>query len=182
MKKKKKLNLNSSRFFFLHHRFPFPLLRLSSYLSFPSWYKIQNKKKRHTRSKMGLLPPFVGAIIFCILQFIVFLFVLVSTPIDQLKSRHSDECWTFFGSKKRCSDAKRQSTGTAAFGCVHRRDNMSAGGAFAIISIFSTLAAFVFGVLMLVRIPCAVLIPLLLTCFSVVTILISWACIAGVYG
>jgi hypothetical protein len=130
---------------------------------------------------MGLLPPFIGAIIFCVLQFIVFLFVLVSTPIDQLKYKSTSGCWTFFGYKSRCSNTKLSATGTAAFGCAHRRDNMNGGAAFAIISIFTTLAAFIFGLLMLLHIACAVLIPLLLTCLSVVTILISWACIAGVY-
>ncbi|KPA79186.1 amastin-like surface protein-like protein [Leptomonas pyrrhocoris] len=131
---------------------------------------------------MGLLPPFVGAVIFCALQFTVFLFVLVSTPIDQLKFKGSDACWTFFGAKIKCSNAKRSATGIEAFGCAHRRNNMNGGAAFAIFSICTTLAALVFGILMLLRIPCAVLIPLILTCLSVLTILISWACVAGVYS
>ncbi|KPI82786.1 amastin-like surface protein-like protein [Leptomonas seymouri] len=130
---------------------------------------------------MGLIPPFIGAIIFTALQFIVLLFVVVSTPIDQLKSKSTSGCWTFWGAKSRCKNTDHSATGTQAFGCAHRRNNMSGGGAFAIISILTTLTAFIFGVLMLLRIPCAVIIPLFLTCLSVVTILISWACIVGVY-
>lgn len=142
---------------------------------------IGNKDEGAFFLKMGLLPPFIGAIIFCVVQFIVFLFVLVGTPTAQLTSKSTQACWTLFGAKSRCSNSKRSATGVEAFGCAHRRNNMNGGAAFAIISIFTTLAALVFGVLMLLRIPCAVLIPLILTCLSVLTILICWACVAGVH-
>ncbi|EPY38974.1 amastin-like surface protein-like protein [Angomonas deanei] len=56
---------------------------------------------------------------------------------------------------------------------------MNAGAAFAIISIFVTLVALIFGIFMIVKIKCAVFIPLVLVAVSLVTILIAWACPAS---
>ncbi|KAK7199375.1 amastin-like surface protein-like protein [Novymonas esmeraldas] len=131
---------------------------------------------------MGLIPPFIGAVVFTVLQFIVFLFVIVATPVAQFDPKSGSGCWTLFGFKNSCGSPGLDRTGTAAFGCVQRRNNMNGGAAFAIISIFTTLVALVFGVLMLLRISCAVFLPLLFTCLSVITILISWACVAGAYS
>lgn len=130
---------------------------------------------------MGLIPSFTGSVIYTVLQFIVFLFVFIATPISQLDSISSAGCYTLFGYKADCSSSHYNARGTSAFGCVARRDSMNSGAAFAIISIFVTLGALIFGLLMLLRIPCAVCIPMILTAISTITITISWACVAGVH-
>ncbi|CAG9574596.1 amastin-like surface protein-like protein [Leishmania major strain Friedlin] len=131
---------------------------------------------------MGTLRTFIGVTIAAVLQLAVFLFVIVATPISQFDVKNGSGCYTFIGYKTECSLSAVSATGTAAFGCKQRRDSMGSGAAFAIISILTTLAALVFIALMLLRIPCAVFPPLLFTCLSVFTILISWACVASVYS
>ncbi|CBZ27454.1 amastin-like surface protein-like protein [Leishmania mexicana MHOM/GT/2001/U1103] len=131
---------------------------------------------------MGALCTFTGIIIAAVLQLAAFLCVLVATPISQFDVKDGSGCYTFFGYKTACSLSALSEIGTAAFGCKQRRDTMSTGAAFAIISIFTTLVALVFMGLMLLRIPCAMFPPLLFTCLSVFTTLISWACVASVYS
>lgn len=130
---------------------------------------------------MGMISSFVGGIIFTAIQAIVFLFVLVATPTSQFNARGGGGCFTLWGYKLDCGSTKYNARGTAAFGCGHRRNNMNGGAAFAIFSIFTTLVALIFGVLMICRIPCSFIIPLVFTILSVATILVSWACVAGVY-
>ncbi|CAG9574597.1 amastin-like surface protein-like protein [Leishmania major strain Friedlin] len=131
---------------------------------------------------MGLLPPFVGALLFTVIQFLVLLFVVISVPISQIDSKRSRACYTFWGMKSDCRKVHYTAKGKSAFGnCRQRLNNMSSGAAFAIISIFTTLVALVFGILMLIRISCAVVFPLIFTCISIFTILVSWACVAGAY-
>lgn len=134
---------------------------------------------------MSLIPGFLGSVVFAIVQFLVFLFVLISTPLEHFVAKgnwgNGSGCFTMFGYQNSCRGSYT-SKGTEAWGCVKRRDNMNAAGAFAIISIITTLAALVFGILMVIRIPCAVLFPVVLVLVSVLTILISWGCVAAVYG
>ncbi|CAJ1025785.1 Amastin surface glycoprotein, putative [Leishmania lindenbergi] len=130
---------------------------------------------------MSTLHPLIGAIISTALQFLVFLFVLVATPISQFESVMGPGCFTLFGFKSHCSSLSVDTTGTAAFGCAQRRNNMNGGAVFAIISLFTTLAALVLVVMLLLRIPCTVPFALLFAALSVFTILISWACVAGAF-
>ncbi|AYU79213.1 amastin-like surface protein-like protein [Leishmania donovani] len=131
---------------------------------------------------MGLLPPFVGALLFTVIQFLVLLFVVIATPISQIDSKTSRTCYTFWGMKSDCRKVHYTAKGKGAFGnCRQRLNNMSGGAAFAIVSVFTTLAALVFGILMLIRVSCAVVFPLIFTCISIFTIFISWACVAGAY-
>ncbi|GET88967.1 amastin-like surface protein-like protein [Leishmania tarentolae] len=129
---------------------------------------------------MGCCSRFIGSLIFTIIQLCVLLSVIISTPISQIDSKASKLCYTFWGMKSDCSKTTYSLKGKLAFGnCAQRRDSMNGGAAFAIISIFTTLVALLFGLLMVIRNPCAVFFPLLFTCISVFTILISWACVAG---
>ncbi|CBZ27455.1 amastin-like surface protein-like protein [Leishmania mexicana MHOM/GT/2001/U1103] len=131
---------------------------------------------------MGLLPPFIGALLFTAIQFLVLLFVVIATPIAQIESTINELCFTFWGSKSVCSRLHYSAKGKGAFGnCRQRLNNMNGGAAFAIISIFTTLVALIFGVLMIFRLTCAVILPLIFTCISIFTIFISWACVAGAY-
>ncbi|CAJ1043374.1 putative Amastin surface glycoprotein [Leishmania shawi] len=130
---------------------------------------------------MSALHPLIGAIISMALQFLVFLFVLVAIPISQFESVLGPGCFTFFGFKSHCSSLSVDTTGTAAFGCAQRRNNMNGGAVFAIISLFTTLAALVLAVMLLLRIPCMTPFALLFAGLSVFTILISWACVAGAF-
>ncbi|CAM42334.1 amastin-like surface protein-like protein [Leishmania braziliensis MHOM/BR/75/M2904] len=131
---------------------------------------------------MGLLPPFVGALLFSAIQFLVLLFVVIATPISQIDSMTSKMCYTLWGSKSDCSKVGYTGRGKMAFGgCGQRVNNMNGGAAFAIISILTTLVALFFGIMMLIRVSCPVILPLFFTSVSVVTILISWACVAGAF-
>ncbi|CAD2219866.1 amastin-like surface protein-like protein [Angomonas deanei] len=143
---------------------------------------------------MGVLSGVIAGIIYTILQAIVFIFVLVATPIDMFKPKNNNfwitipgwspagrgSCYTMWGYKTDCSSTKYTSKGTAAFGCGRRRNNMNGAAAFAIISIFLTLVALVFGILLICKCLGAI-VPLILSIIAMVTILISWACVAGVY-
>ncbi|EPY31870.1 amastin-like surface protein-like protein [Strigomonas culicis] len=87
---------------------------------------------------------------------------------------------TLWGQTTKCNGIKYAAKGNAAFGCTRRTNNMNGGAVFAIVSIISTLLALIFGILMLARIQCAVIIPFIFTAVSMLTILICWACVAGV--
>ncbi|KAG5500772.1 hypothetical protein JIQ42_04797 [Leishmania sp. Namibia] len=131
---------------------------------------------------MALLSPFFGAVLFTVLQFVVLLLVAVATPISQIESTTTRVCFTLWGVKLDCRKMHYAAKGKNAFGnCSQRRNNMSGGSIFAVISIFTTFLALVFGLLMLLRVSCAVLLPLIFTSVSVLTILISWACVAGAF-
>ncbi|KAG5477779.1 hypothetical protein LSCM1_05078 [Leishmania martiniquensis] len=131
---------------------------------------------------MALLSPFVGAVIFTAIQFTVLLLVVIATPISQIESTATKACFTFWGIKMDCSKVHYSGKGKSAFGdCGQRLNNMNGGAAFAIISIITTFTALIFGILMLLRVSCAVLFPLIFTSLSALTILISWACVAGAF-
>lgn len=113
------------------------------------------------------------------LHFIIFCFVLIATPIDVFVHRKGAEytnCASMFGWKE-CG-VNGISSG---FNCGIK-SNMGAAAAFAIISIFIT--CFSFSALLLTMCnrfsrPPLILVLDGIACF---TILISWACVAGVYN
>lgn len=130
---------------------------------------------------MGLIPPAIGAMVFTVVQFIIFLFVVVATPISMFDSGFRS-CFTLWGFKPDCHKTHYVARGISAFGCGQRRNNMNGGAAFAIVSIVMTLITLIFGILIIVNVKCVRMIPLVLCVLSCITILISWACVAGVYS
>ncbi|CAD2221611.1 amastin-like surface protein-like protein [Angomonas deanei] len=56
---------------------------------------------------------------------------------------------------------------------------MNAGAAFSIISIATTLVALIFGILMIIKIKCIIIVPFVFVSLSIVTILITWATVAS---
>lgn len=131
---------------------------------------------------MGGTPSLIGAFIFTALQAIVFLFVVIATPIAMFRGYWGPGCYTLWGAKADCGSTKYIARGIDAFGCGQRRNNMNGGAAFAIVSIVTTLVALICGVSILCKSPCSTLITIIFTALSVATILIAWACVAGVYN
>ncbi|KPA79185.1 amastin-like surface protein-like protein [Leptomonas pyrrhocoris] len=133
---------------------------------------------------MRLLTRFVGAIVFAVIETCVFVLVVVATPLEQFEERSvvGTGCYTLFGHKQRCRQLHVTRTGTAAFHCAERRDYVIVSAVFAVLSIAVTLAAMVLAILMVLRIPCAVLLPLVLSCIASATTVVSWACLAVVYN
>ncbi|KAG5503468.1 hypothetical protein JKF63_05607 [Porcisia hertigi] len=131
---------------------------------------------------MGFISSYVGVVVFTVIQFCVVVLVIIATPLSQLESMISRQCYTFWGYKMICSSLSHNLQGKIAFGnCTQRYNNMNGGAAFAIISIFTTIMALVFGILMLLRISCTVILPLVFTCLSVITLMITWACVVGAF-
>lgn len=133
---------------------------------------------------MRPIARFIGLIVFAVIQACVFALVLVATALAQFEEKPTigAGCYTLFAYKERCRQLRASRTGTDAFVCAERRNYMVVSAVFAVLSILITLASTVFGVLMVLRIPCAVLFPLVLTYIASGTILVSWACMAVVYN
>lgn len=72
--------------------------------------------------------------------------------------------------------------GVAAFGCGQRRNNMTGAAVFAIVSIIVALVLVVWGLLMVLRVCQSFLLPLILSLVGTATLLVYWACVAGVYN
>lgn len=121
-------------------------------------------------------------LLLAILHGIIFLFVLVATPVDVFKGKsgsHLNEenfCASMFG-WKRCGSHPV----TTGFHCGIK-NNMGGAAAFAIISIFVTLATLILYILTIFDIFKRPLILLLMDAIACLTILISWGCVAGAYN
>ncbi|KPA85829.1 g-amastin [Leptomonas pyrrhocoris] len=114
-----------------------------------------------------------------ITHFLIVLFVVVATPVDVFKARknaRASGCASMFGWKE-CG-AHRVSS---AFKCGIK-SNMGGAAAFAIISIFVTVAAFILLLLSTLNAFKRPLVVLILDGVACLTMLISWACVAGAYN
>lgn len=114
-----------------------------------------------------------------VVHFLIFFFVVVATPIDVFKARSGasvNGCASLFG-WKRCGAHGVES----GFKCGIK-SNMGGAAAFAIISIFVTLAAFVLLLLSTLDIFKRPLIVLIVDGVACLTMLISWGCVAGAYN
>lgn len=112
-------------------------------------------------------------------HFLIFFFVVIATPVDVFKARSGASvsgCASLFGWKK-CG-AHGVSSG---FKCGIK-SNMGGAAAFAIISIFVTLAGFVLLLLSTLDIFKRPLIVLIVDGVACLTMLISWGCVAGAYN
>lgn len=129
----------------------------------------------------------VIAIIFCILQFITFLFTLVGTPLGQYQAKGSINsiadffntgCITMWGRKTRCRDTKNLSY---PYACDKDATAMRAARAFAIISIIVTLITLILGFLLALKTVGVKFIPAIFAIIGMITLLITWTCVAGVF-
>lgn len=121
--------------------------------------------------------------IYCLLEFIVLFCIVVGTPTAQFVPQGGGcGCFTMWGYKPNCGRTHYSSRGINAFGCGQRKDNMTASAVFAIASIAAVLLAFLYGALMYLKKCSGFLIPALLTLIASATLLVCWACIAGVYN
>lgn len=92
-------------------------------------------------------------------------------------------CLTMWGAKAKCSCGNYIGTGKAAFGCATRRNNMNGAAAFAVFSLALLLTILVLSGLTIaggLRIP--TMVPPILSAVATATLLVSWACVAGVYS
>lgn len=118
-------------------------------------------------------------LILATMHFLTFLFVLVATPLDVFQARNdaiTGECASMFGWKRCGSHAV-----TRSFVCGIK-GTMEAAAAFAIISIFVTLTTFLLYTLTIINVFKKPLVLLALDAAACLTILISWACVAGAYN
>lgn len=132
---------------------------------------------------MKLTPRTIIALACLIVQFIVFLFVLVATPVDAFRVKRNSftaDCFSMWG-RKRCGNHRViRGLSNKGFGCSGVRSLMDAAAAFAIISIIVTLAALALAILNFIGVfRIANIVALVVAACAFVTILISWACMAG---
>ncbi|RNF12608.1 amastin-like surface protein-like protein [Trypanosoma conorhini] len=126
---------------------------------------------------MGRFSGIPWALIFFIIQTITLLFVVLAGFLDVLQSLHSIGCYTAWGYVEHCAPPA-----THAYAeCPEMRPTMCAASAFALISLFLATVSCVLGGLRMLA--CIVLKPwgtLTLSGAIALTLLVSWACIAGV--
>ncbi|KPA82130.1 amastin-like protein [Leptomonas pyrrhocoris] len=128
----------------------------------------------------------VGIVIYCILQFIAFLFLLVGTPIDMFRAKNEDTignkpCLTMWGTKEKCYSTKYDIRPDDLFVlCKERRDRFRAAEAFAIIHIVVYLVACILGFVQLCCCSCLRWACLALNILGI-TSCISWAIMADLY-
>jgi hypothetical protein len=118
-------------------------------------------------------------IVLTVVHFLIFFFVVIATPIDVFKARKGasvSDCASLFGWKK-CG-AHSVASG---FKCGIK-SNMGGAAAFAIISIFVTLAGAILLLLSTLNIFKRPLVVLVVDGVACLTMLISWGCVAGTYN
>lgn len=91
-------------------------------------------------------------------------------------------CWTVWGLKYNCGSTTYNLKWSSAFGCGQRRNNMNGAAAFALASIVISLIALIYGVMMILGSCQSRVVPLVLSLLAMATLLVSWACVAGVYN
>ncbi|KAH9597037.1 Amastin surface glycoprotein [Trypanosoma melophagium] len=123
---------------------------------------------------------FSKLLLFLIFQTVVFILILIATPLDVFSSRGMGSCYGLFG-RKRCGGFGGAVT-SSSWGCSRRHATMNAAAAFAIISIFLSCGATVMAFLMYFHIYYPRLILFILSLLTAITILICWACVATVYN
>lgn len=94
----------------------------------------------------------------------------------------ASSCFTMWGFKWDCGSTTYNARGTAAFGCGQRKNNMTGAAVFAIVSIAFVLVAFLYGLLLVLGCCRGYLLPAIMTLIAVATLLVCWACVAGVYN
>lgn len=126
-------------------------------------------------------------VVYCILQILAFLFILVGTPIDQFRSKNQDSlgntnCLTFWGTKTKCYSTEYNGRVTTIFRtCDGRKTRFQAAQAFSIISIGVFLAAALMGLIQLCCCACFRWICLLLNIVGTATACVCWACMVSEY-
>lgn len=119
-------------------------------------------------------------ILLAALHFLIFLFVLIATPVDTFKARKNAinvaKCASMFGWKPCGAHGT-----TGGFKCGIK-SNMNGAAAFAIISILVTLVSFILYILSMLDIFKKYFMLLILDGVAWLTTLISWACVAQVYN
>lgn len=132
---------------------------------------------------MGFLGNF-GGIIFTVLEVIVLAFTVIGTPIAQFKPRYGGGkyCYTLFGFKSDCGSTTYNARGKAAFGCAQRKNNMVGGAVFAIASIVFSLILVIYGLMVVLGRCMSFILPVILSILTTATLLVCWACVAGVYN
>lgn len=124
-------------------------------------------------------------VIFTIIELVVMALATMSTPIQHFDLRGDWQgkkpCYTLWGYKSDCGSIKYDATGTAAWECAHRRNNIMTGAVFAVVSVVLSVTVVVLGILMVCNCFRSLLIPLVGSIATSVTLLISWVCVCSVY-
>ncbi|KEG08650.1 amastin-like surface protein-like protein [Trypanosoma grayi] len=127
---------------------------------------------------MGFAFGITKHLIFLILQAIVFLFVVIATPLAVYRSPLTNACYTMWGYKLNCDSTSVQ----ASWSCNQQRDTMRAAAAFSIISIFFSLISTALAALSLFcNMRLSNMILFVLSVLIVFTLMVCWACIAHVH-
>lgn len=126
----------------------------------------------------------VGSIIFTVIELLVLAFCVIGTPIAQFKPKWGGYkgCLTLWGAKNNCGSTKYNARKEFAFGCAQRKNNMTGAAVFAIVSIVVTFVLVIFGLLVVLNMCTSFLLPLILSLLATATLLVCWACVAGVYN
>ncbi|KPI85563.1 hypothetical protein ABL78_5370 [Leptomonas seymouri] len=114
-----------------------------------------------------------------VVHFLIFFFVIIATSVDVFKARKGASvrgCASLFGWKE-CG----VHLASSGFNCGIK-SNMGGAAAFAIISIFATLAGFILVLLSTLDTIKRPSIALIVDGVACLTILISWGCVASAYN
>eukprot|EP00796_Vickermania_ingenoplastis_P006096 gene6096-biopygen3902 len=132
---------------------------------------------------MGLIGGTVGAIIFTALEVVVLALTVIGTPIQQFKPKYGgNHCFTLWGYKADCGSTTYTIRGKDAFGCAQRKNNMVGAAVFAIASIVFSLILVLYGVMVILHCCTSFLLPVILSILTAGTLLVCWACVAGVFN
>lgn len=128
----------------------------------------------------------VGIAVYCVMQFIALVFIVVGTPIDMFRAKGVDTfgnkaCLTLWGSKEKCYSTTYNTKPSELFAqCTERRDRFRAAEAFAIISIVVYGVAALLGFIQLCCCHCLRWICLMLNILGIFSC-ISWSLMADLY-
>lgn len=120
--------------------------------------------------------------IFLVLACVAFLLLIIGTPLEMFRSRYSSTCVTLWGSRPTCGSSRYDPTD---WGCSSRNSKVNAARAFCIVSLILSALSILTGVLLALQVGFLAnrhLIPALLSLSTVLTLLIAWACVAGIYN
>lgn len=102
--------------------------------------------------------------------------------ITQASGYKSKSCLTVWGAKSNCGSTKYAAKGIAAFGCGQRKNNMTGAMVFAIVSIISSFLCLLYALMVFMGCCQTFLLGIILAIFTFATLLVCWACVAGVYN
>lgn len=120
--------------------------------------------------------------VYTVAQFVIGIFAIVGTCITHYAPKNTNACYTFWGYKEDCSKHEYTTVGIEAFGCTQRMYTMRAAAAFSFGASLVALVTVIYGITLFFGCTERYLVAFLLATMCSIGLLVSWACLAGVYN